>query len=449
MGTTENKNIKIINSTATIVAIILLAIYFIQNFLNDGRTVLAWGYVIILGLVIYFCSKKMYFYENVYYFFVFFILGELLKYSITHFKDLRWFLNAWAMDASGTEYFKMIISSPYVYIYLIGVLLLIIRCFAPKLCGSDSLKTVFEILGGNAIFAIIFHIGTVRSLKYEIMKDIVFFIFMISAFWCAYIEEDFQISDGIKEIIAVVEIFLFVRFYPKQYEILMDKIINISDMAWYYVFGICLISVICILSKQAIQDSIIGFIILGTYTLMLFGKKKQITFEPRLILFFNIIAASLFYFVKKIFRFEKDNTKIKYLKPLYICCYIASFMLIAFIQLQYSTSVIFLCLGLLLFFVYFGKIIDFKGTIYGTIIFGSIPCILLANTMNLAGKANSSLLSNILFIIMFWCICSGALFWKDSFRIKSIAFSKTNSEGIVNLLVSMTYLLTVVALFIC
>ena len=80
--------------------------------------------------------------------------------------------------------------------------------------------------------------------------------------------------------------------------------------------------------------------------------------------------------------------------------------------------------------------------------YGAIPWILLETTMTSLGKMNSSLFAVILFTIMFWCACSVALSWKDTANIKAIAFEKTKSETIINVLSRIAYFLTVLVLFV-
>ena len=54
----------------------------------------------------------------------------------------------------------------------------------------------------------------------------------------------------------------------------------------------------------------------------------------------------------------------------------------------------------------------------------------------------------ILFTILFWCACSVALSWKDTANIKAIAFEKTKSETIINVLSGIAYFLTALVLFV-
>ena len=68
-----------------------------------------------------------------------------------------------------------------------------------------------------------------------------------------------------------------------------------------------------------------------------------------------------------------------------------------------------LSIGLLVSFIYFGNFFQIKGTIYGIMIYGAVPWILLATTMSSLGKLKLSLLSVVLFIVLFWCVCSVAL----------------------------------------
>lgn len=59
-----NKKIEIKNSLIIIPAILLLAVYFIADFLNDKQLVIAGIYVAIVGVGIFLCAKKTTFYET-------------------------------------------------------------------------------------------------------------------------------------------------------------------------------------------------------------------------------------------------------------------------------------------------------------------------------------------------------------------------------------------------
>ena len=125
-----------------------------------------------------------------------------------------------------------------------------------------------------------------------------------------------------------------------------------------------------------------------------------------------------------------------------------AFLLTIFLANHFTQSTTMLCIGLLFTLVYFGKFAQIKGTIYGTVLFGAIPWILLEVTMNSLGKMNASLFAVILFTILFWCACSVALSWKDTVNIKAIAFEKTKSETIINGLSGIAYFLTALVLFV-
>ena len=87
-----NKKIEIKNSSIIIPAILLLAVYFIADFLNDKQLVIAEIYVVIVGVGIFLCAKKTTFYETIYSLIVLLFLGEILKNCVPHLKNFNGFM---------------------------------------------------------------------------------------------------------------------------------------------------------------------------------------------------------------------------------------------------------------------------------------------------------------------------------------------------------------------
>lgn len=445
-----NKRIEIKNSSIIILALLLLAIHFIADFLPDKRLAIAEIYIVILGISVYLCAEKTSFYESVYNLIVLLILGEILKNCVPYFKNLKWIFETLVNQFKfpGKAYINAVLSTPYIFFYLIGVLLLFICICAPNLCQPVALKNVLDVLGKYSVWAIATHMFAVCFTKYELIENVIFFVFIFSAFWTAYTKEKFKASAAAKAVLLVVEISVFILLYPEQYVAFVENFQIAKGLAWIYFIGLFLICVLCILSEKIIQDIMIGFILLGTNVLFLYGMLKQVTIEPTFILFFHVAALSFYYIAENIFACDNESQKKRYLKAFLAVCYMMAFLLTVFIANHFTKSIIILFIGLLFIIIYFGKTDRIRGTIYGTVIYGTIPWILLETTMNSLGKMNVSLFSGSLFTILFWCICSVALSWKDTANIKAIAFEKSNSEMIINGLSGIAYLFTVLVLFV-
>ena len=269
---------------------------------------------------------------------------------------------------------------------------------------------------------------------------------MIAAFWEAYTERGFDDVGLENVVILILGLVAFVIFYPIQYAAFIGKFQNATNISWIYVIALFLICFCCIFQEQSSKDTILGFIILGTCSLIFYQKLCHLIIPTKLVLLFNIVALTFYYFVKSVFDLNDQNKG--YLRGLLGLSYIIALLLVAFIDKKFTMSLLMLSIGLLVSFIYFGNFFQIKGTIYGIMIYGAVPWILLATTMSSLGKLKLSLLSVVLFIVLFWCVCSVALSWKDTANIKSIAFEKTNSEKIINGLSGIAYLLTVVMLFV-
>lgn len=445
-----NKKIEIKNSSIIIPAILLLAVYFIADFLRDKQLIVAGIYVIIVGISIFLCAKKTTFYETIYNLIVLFILGEILKNCVPHLKNLQWIYVTLARTFKFPtgSYGKLLLSTPYIYFYLIGLLLLAICKFAPNLGQSNALKNVFNTLGNYSLWAIVSYMCALCFVKYELIENVIFIVFMIGAFWTAYTKEKFVASDIVKAIFLVVEISLFILLYPKQYEAFVEGIQSAEGITWIYSIGLLVICVLCILSDKVIQDIIIGFAIFGTNIMFLYGILKQVWISPGIMLLFHVGAITFFYVVKNLFAIDSNYQRKRNIKALLAVSYMMAFLLTIFIANDFNKSTTMLCIGLVFALVYFGNFIVIKGTIYGTVIYGAIPWILLEVTLNSLGKMNSSLFAAVLFTILFWCACSVALSWKGTVNIKAVAFEKTKSETIINGLSGIAYFLTALVLFV-
>lgn len=445
-----NKKIEIKNSLISIPAILLLAVYFIADFLNNKQLVIAGIYVVIVGISIFLCAKKTTFYKTIYSFIILLFLGEILKNCVLHLKNLRWIYVTLARTFKFPtgEYGKLLLSTPYIYFYLIGLLLLMICKFAPNLSQSNALKNVFSTLGNYSLWAIVSYMCALCFVEYELIESVIFMVFMIGAFWTAYTKETFTATDIVKTILLVIEIAVFLLLFPNQYEAFIGSIQSAEGITWIYSVGLLVICLLCILSDKVIQDIIIGFVILGTNIMFLYEMFNKVWISPRIMLLFHIGAISFFYVVKNLFAFDSNYQKKRNIKALLIAGYMLSFLLTIFIANHFTKCTTMLCIGLLFALIYYGNFVQLKGTIYGTVMYGAIPWILLETTMTSLGKMNSSLFAVILFTIMFWCACSVALSWKDTANIKAIAFEKTKSETIINVLSRIVYFLTVLVLFV-
>ena len=174
----------------------------------------------------------------------------------------------------------------------------------------------------------------------------------------------------------------------------------------------------------------------------------KVIFDALVMLLFHVGAITFFYVVKNLFAIDSDYQRKRNIKVLLVVSYMMAFLLTTFIANSFNKSTTMLCIGLVFALVYFGNFIVVKGTLYGTVIYGAIPWIMLEITLNSLGKMNSSLFAAILFTILFWCACSVALSWKDTVNIKAIAFEKTKSETIINGLSGIAYFLTALVLFV-
>lgn len=444
-----NKKIKIENLSSAILAILLMAIYFIKDFLADTNLIIAAVYAFIVYMVVISSSKKTEFYETISELVKYFIISQLLKCVILYFKSIEWFIETFlnSFELLPSNYIELLFTTPYLYFYLIGLVFCMIGRKAPNLCKSEKLRKVLGELCFYSIFAVIAHMIAVCFHKYLLIENIIFYVFMIAAFWEAYTERHDDV--GLENVvISILGLVAFIIFYPIQYAAFIGKFQSVNNISWIYIIGLFIICIRCILQEQSSSDVILGFIILGTCSLALYQKLNHIIIPTKSVLLFNILALSFYYFVKCVFDLDFDNQNKGYLRELLGLSYIISLLLIAFIDKKFTMSLLMLSIGLLVSFIYFGNFFQIKGTIYGMMIYGAVPWILLATTMSSLGKLKLSLLSVVLFIALFWCVCSVALSWKDTANIKSIAFEKTNSEKIINGLSGIAYLLTVVMLFV-
>ena len=416
-----------------------------KDFLTDKNLIIAAVYAFIVYMVVISSSKKTEFYEIIYDLVKYFIISQLLKCVILYFQSIEWFIGTLfdSFELLPSNYIELLISTPYLYFYLIGLVMLLICKYAPNLCKSENLNNVLRHLSVDSIFAVIAHMIAACFHQYLLIENIIFYVFMIVSFWDAYTDDSLDLENAIILILGLVA---FVIYYPTQYVALIGKFQNANNISWVYIIGLFIICIRCILQEQSSSDVILGFIILGTCFLIFYQKYCHLIIPTKLVLFFNIIALTVYYFMKSVFDLNDKNKG--YLRALLGSSYIIALLLVSFIANKFTIPMLMLSIGLVVSFIYFGNFFQIKGTIYGMMIYGAVPWILLATTMSSLGKLKLSLLSVVLFIVLFWCVCSVALSWKDTANIKSIAFEKTNSEKIINGLSGIAYLLTVVMLFV-
>ncbi len=450
MTSDVKQRVEIKDSAITICAILLLAVYFITDFLVDKQAAVAVIYAMLLSLGIYLCSKKTCFYEAIYPFILLVVLGNILRYSFPYLKNPGGMVSRLLSQftISPESYGREVLSTPYLYFYLVGMVLLIIGRLAPNLCQSHVLKNLFRILGMHSVWAFLLHLCAPCFTERQGIENVIFCIFAISAFWNAYTQGGFRQEMIEGPIWLVVAIAIFILLYPEQYGSFLEGLRNLQKMPWFYSLGLFIICLLCIGSDKVIQDILLGFILLGTNILVFYGMRIQTQLEPGLLVFFHILALSFFYLVKQIFAPAKKDQGKGQFKGLLAACYGIAFLFLAFLMNHLIPSIAMLCIGLLFLLVYFGKRDLVKGRIYGTVLYGAIPWMMLETTLHSLGKLEISLFPALLFTIFFWCLCGLVLSWKDTARIKAIAFEKAGSEGIVNVLSGAAYLLTAVVLFL-
>ena len=119
-----------------------------------------------------------------------------------------------------------------------------------------------------------------------------------------------------------------------------------------------------------------------------------------------------------------------------------------FIIYHFTEAIVIFFIGLLVLFLYYGNYVDLEGKIYGIVLVGTIPWILLETTMALSGQLPSSLFAAAAVTVIFWCLCGIALSWKNSSYIDSIVLEKTNAKAVVTGLSTAAYFLTAISLLI-
>ena len=123
-----SKKIKIENLSSAILAILLMAIYFIKDFLADTNLIIAAVYAFIVYMVVISSSKKTEFYETVSELVKYFIISQLLKCVILYFKSIEWFIETFfnSFELLPSNYIELLFTTPHLYFYLIGIMMLLI-----------------------------------------------------------------------------------------------------------------------------------------------------------------------------------------------------------------------------------------------------------------------------------------------------------------------------------
>ena len=306
MELNSNKNKLEIKSTmATVIAIILLALYFIRDFAANQQMAMAVCYIVIIILSACLTMKNSSFFKAVYTLIMMFVLGSFIKYSIPHWSDWEWFRSAFLADfnstVDGAKIITKVFDTSYIYFYLIGLVLWLVAAVAATSVISSKVIYTMRILGIYSLWAIVLHIFTTFFNNYELLGSIIFYVFVISAFWTAYTTKTFQPNGVWKTIILALIIETIAVFYMAEYENLINLFQNMYNMEWYYSLLLALVTFICLLEENVMEDNMIGFFFLGTNVLMLAERNKGIGFELVIVLLFHIVAATAYQYILNTF----------------------------------------------------------------------------------------------------------------------------------------------------
>ena len=147
MELNSNKNKLEIKSTmATVIAIILLALYFIRDFAANQQMAMAVCYIVIIILSACLTMKN----------------SSFFKSSIPHWSDWEWFRSAFLADfnstVDGAKIITKVFDTSYIYFYLIGLVLWLVAAVAATSVISSKVIHTMRILGIYSLWAIVLHI---------------------------------------------------------------------------------------------------------------------------------------------------------------------------------------------------------------------------------------------------------------------------------------------------
>lgn len=448
----KEEKLGIRNIGATVTAIILLSMYFIHDFKMDQQIVNAGIYIIIIIICASVTMEKQFFYESIYTLILMFFLGIFIKNSIPYLNHPDWFNDSFAANLdhieNGSELIQRVLETSYIQFYLLGLLL----WFIAKTCKKSFLSTKFiytmSILGIFSFWALIFHICAAFFLKYRLIETIIFAVFVIGAFWEAFTTKVFQRKSVWELSILVLLMSAIALFYEIPFSNLVSSFKRLYDAEWYYLLGLTLICCICILSEKKKEDNMIGVSILITMLLIFWRKNGSMMFGLEMLLVFHVAAVFMYQCIWNWFCFSKNDKKSIDHRYIYIGSYGVVLLFTILVQLHLMLSAILFIVGIGALLMYYGKHIDIRGKFWGIIFIGVIPWILLEVTMDSLGKLPASRNTVIAATVMFWCVCSIALSWKDSGNMKSIVLKKANAESIIAGMSAIAYFLMIIVLLI-
>ena len=443
------RNIKVKSTAATVIAIILLAVYFTGDFIIHRSIPVFISYIIIIIFCTWRTVRKDSFFKSVYILIILFFAGFFLRQAILNWTDFDWFQIAFMkrFDFVGArpEMVKRIFSAPYMYFYIAGLVLLLVAVITSV---QTRWNYIMRVLGTYSLWALIFQVVGSNFKIYESLQDIVFFVFAVSAFWTAYTTDKFTLTGVWKAVALTVLIGMTDILFADEYTELLHSFQKIYDTEWYFSLGLALITFICILTRDVREDNLIGCVLLGTNLIMFLSMNKNIVIESVMLLFFHIAAISAYQYIRYVFC-PSENLKIDVdHRIIGVFCYTGSFLLTTFIIYHFTEAIVIFFIGLLVLFLYYGNYVDLEGKICGTVLLGTIPWILLETTMALSGQLPSSLFAAAAVTVIFWCLCGIALSWKNSSYINSIVLEKTNAKAVVTGLSTAAYFLTAISLLI-
>lgn len=336
MVTSSNeRKIRIKSIGATVIGIILLTLYFINDFAISTQIINAGIHAVMIFICIKTMMKKRFFNESIYTLILMFLLEIFIINGIPYLDHADWFITMIRANIGldlGPRFGQKVMAMPYLRFYLIGLVLLIIAKASKDSYFSERTIHIMEIAGKFSFWAMVLHICAACSLHYEILESITFFVFMISAFWEMFTAKVFRKNSVWKASALTLLIWGIEVFYGSLFIDLTASFQRLYYIEWYYLLGLFLISCICILSEDAREDNIIGISFLATMIILFFQENVTIILKFEKWLFFHIIAISAYQCVwYKICLKKSEKDRIDH-RLVCAGAYFVTFLLTVFIQ---------------------------------------------------------------------------------------------------------------------
>ena len=222
------------NNGLSVVAIVMLAVYYVQQFMTHYNYKVGGCYLAVLLVLSYFVVKKDCFHKTIDIFIKAYLIGEILEAFVLNGDSTKWITARFQMAyIENVDTVTKLFDVKYTYVYIICIVLLSVVLFAGSQLDYDF-KTLLICLGIYSGAGVLLQFFFMHFGKFEKLAGISFLILAIYAFVNARYHKKINMLFLLKALVTVILCCLTEILYLSGNHILYQAISNMYDLKWFY-----------------------------------------------------------------------------------------------------------------------------------------------------------------------------------------------------------------------